>query len=105
MALAASRVLSIAGVLFSKRMRLCGMGNVKAFRMTAIARHPGHDTATFIVPERQGPLFAGVALRKTLSFGSVEPFRWAPFFLRCRSLPSSQPGAQWERALRRPFTV
>jgi hypothetical protein len=41
------------------------MGNVKkAFHVAAITRNPDYGTATFIVPELQGPLFAGVALRR-----------------------------------------
>ena len=57
--MAASRILSIGVVLYSKRMRLPEMGNAKdEFHMTAIAQNPGHVTATFIVPELQGPLFA-----------------------------------------------
>ena len=60
-------------------MRLPGIGNAKDEFLTAIARNPGHVTATFLVPELQGPLFARGVPPKTLPFGSVKPFRCPPF--------------------------
>ena len=61
-------------------MRLPGMGNAKdEFQITAIAQNPGHVTATFIIPELQGPLVRTWGPPKTLPFGSVKPFRCAPF--------------------------
>ena len=48
------------------------MGNAKdEFHMTAIAQNPGHVTATFIIPELQGPLFARGVLRRLPSLAII----------------------------------
>ena len=71
--------------------------------MTAIAQNPGHVTATFIVAGLQGPLFARGVLRRPCHSAASSRSVALPFLCirgRARSLPSSQRGAQWERALR-----
>jgi hypothetical protein len=41
-------------------MRLRGMGNAEdEFHVSAMAQNPGHVTATFMIPELQGPLLFG----------------------------------------------
>src|SRR3954447_22343006 len=46
-------------------MRLRGRGNAEdEFHVTAMAQNPGHATATFIIPELQGALFARGVLRR-----------------------------------------
>src|SRR5215207_11281045 len=46
-------------------MRLRGMGNAEdEFHVSAMAQNPGHVTATFIIPELQGRLFARGVLRR-----------------------------------------
>jgi hypothetical protein len=53
-------------------MRLRGMGNAEdEFHVTAMAQNPGQVTATFMIPELQGPLFARGVLRRLPSLAII----------------------------------